>query len=365
MRHCVLGEWERDSGRRKIVVLEEPLTESLADADDHAIHALHLDGAIRALPPAAMADICVSKRARDLLMVLLGAQRRSLLSSQQADPDHRGTHAVVSARALLTVAEHGDDAAIYEHIDAYADNSALLGTFLRALSAAAEETPSRAATARRIWPSVVRHVFALNDSGHKPFGDRHFGDSAVASLIPNPAGKGAYYYPELHGPPIEWWDPHAMLPEVDEWLVAARGRAYCVDHLIRFVGVLAPEDQVRTGFPWVSMLVLAAPSPHRRPFLSAAILADRDTPGRRGRRRLGRLAESRGCPGCRGRCATGALLRLAWLVHRCTGAKLSGAPRSRPDLYSARPTTAAVALISQHTFSPRRSEVLDHQRTRL
>ena len=260
MGHCVLGEWAPDNGRRNVVVLEEPLIESLAGADDHAILALHLDAAIRALAPAAMANICVSTRARDLLMVLLAAQRRSLLSYQQGDPDHRGTHAVVSARALLTVAEHGDDAAIYEHIDDYADNSVLLGTLLSALSAAAEETPSRAATARRIWPSVVRHVFALNDLGRKPFQDRYFEDLALAALIPNASGNGAYFYPELNGPPIKWWDPHGMQSEVETWLVAAAGRAFCVDHLMGFLRVLAPEDQVRTGLPWVSTLVLANPA---------------------------------------------------------------------------------------------------------
>ena len=259
MRHCVLGEWAPGTGRRNIVVLEEPLAESLASADNHAIHALHLDAAIRALGPAAMASICVSTRARELLTALLAAQRRSLLSSQTSDADHGGTHALVSARALLTVAGQGDDAAIYRHIDAYADNSALLGTFLTALSAAAEETPSRAATARRMWPSVVRHVLGLHDSGHNAFKDRRFGDSALASLIPKAAAKMAYLYPELNGPAIEWWDPRGMQPEVEAWLVAAQGRAYCIDHLIRFLHVLAPEDQVRTGFPWVSMLVLSAP----------------------------------------------------------------------------------------------------------
>ena len=54
----------------------------------------------------------------------------------------RGSHALVSARALLTLARDADDAVIYEHIDAYADNSALLGNLLRALSAAAEEAPT-------------------------------------------------------------------------------------------------------------------------------------------------------------------------------------------------------------------------------
>ncbi|MCA1695316.1 MAG: hypothetical protein LC749_11595 [Actinobacteria bacterium] len=53
-----------------------------------------------------MANICVSARACDLLMVLLGAQRRALIG-YESDMDDRGTHALVSARALLTLAASG------------------------------------------------------------------------------------------------------------------------------------------------------------------------------------------------------------------------------------------------------------------
>ena len=100
--------------------------------------------------------------------MLLAAHRRSLLAYEH-DMDHRGTHALIAARALLTIAADGDDAPIYEHIDAYADNPALLSNFLRALSAAAEESPDRAATAARIWPSIVAHVIGLHETGHTPF----------------------------------------------------------------------------------------------------------------------------------------------------------------------------------------------------
>ena len=141
MRFCVLGVWDPETGRRSVLSLEEPVTESLAGVDADSILVSRLDAAIRALAPAAMADICVSSQARDLLLALLAAQRRSLLAYEHdGDPDSRGSHNLVSARALLTLAKDGDDAAIYEHIDAYADNSDLLGNFLRALSAAAEET---------------------------------------------------------------------------------------------------------------------------------------------------------------------------------------------------------------------------------
>ena len=259
MRDCVLGGWDRDTQQHRVLALKDPVTESLASIADRSILAYRLDAAIRALAPAAMADICVSTQARDLLLTLLAAQQRSLLSHERDDTDYRGSRTLVSARALLTLAEHGDDTAIYEHIDSYADNPALLGNLLRALSAAAEESPDRATTARRIWSSVVRHVLELNESEHTPFRVGFHGDIALAALMPNAAGEGPYFYQEVHHDPIAWWEPIEMQPEVEAWLLVAAGRAYCVDQLISFLRVLTPEAQVRTGLPWVEALVLANP----------------------------------------------------------------------------------------------------------
>ena len=259
MRFCVLGAWDPETGRRSVLELKELLTESLASADDDSILVSRLDSAIRALAPAAMANICVSPQARNLLLALLAAQRRSLLNYEHGDPDDRGSHTLVSARALLTLARDADDAAIYEHIDAYADNSALLGNLLRALSAAAEETPDRAETARRIWPNVIRHVLQLNQSGHTPFGGSVYGDRALASVIPNTTGELPYLYREVGGNPIEWWNPLELESEVEAWLVPAVGNARCVDQLIGFVRALGPDDQIRVGLPWVATIVAADP----------------------------------------------------------------------------------------------------------
>ena len=136
MRDCVFGPWNPDTGRRQLIELADPVDRTLAGTADNEIHFSRLDAAIRALAPAAQAGICVSGRARELLTVLLAAHRRSLLSYDD-DMDHRGTHALIAARALLTIAADGDDAPVHEHIDAYADNPALLLNLLRALSAAA------------------------------------------------------------------------------------------------------------------------------------------------------------------------------------------------------------------------------------
>ena len=208
-----------------------------------------------------MANICISTSALDLLAALLAAQQRSLLGQKRNAMDHSGTNSsLVSARALLTLAQHGEDTAIYSHIDSYADNLALLGNLLRALSAAAEETPERAATARRIWPSIVRHVVDLNDRWHMRNRGDFDGEMALAAIIPNHAYQAQYLYRELQGQPIAWWEPLALRSEVEAWLAIAAGNARCVDQLLGFLNILAPKDQVRVGLLWVSTLVLASPS---------------------------------------------------------------------------------------------------------
>ena len=259
MRDCAVGGWNADTGMRSVIMLDEPLAKSLTNTSDDSIRPSRLDASIRALAPAATANICVSTSASELLTALLAAQRRSLLNYKHNHMGHRRIHSLVSARALLTLAQHSDDTAIYEHINAYSGNSALLGNLLCALSATAEETPDRAATARRIWPSVIRHVLDLHNTGHLPFQETFYGEMALAALIPNAVHETAYLYRELQEKPIMWWEPVALRSEVEAWLATAAGNAKCVDQLIIFLRVLTGEDQARVGLPWVSTLVLANP----------------------------------------------------------------------------------------------------------
>lgn len=258
MRDCGIGEWDPDTGRRRTLLLDDPVEASLAEMPDDAIYISRLDAAIRALAPAAVAHICVSARARAVLDVALTAQRRSLLAYER-DMDQRGTHALVSARAILTLTADGDNAPIFDHIDAFADSATLLGSFLRALSSAAEEATERAATARRVWPEIVTHVLELNASGHTPFNDRYFGDMTLAALLPNTAGEVSYLHRELDGDSIVWWEPLEWREVVERWLPIAAGNPTCVDQLISFLSALPPDDQVRHGLPWVAALVLADP----------------------------------------------------------------------------------------------------------
>jgi hypothetical protein len=100
----------------------------------------------------------------------------------------------------------------------------------------------------------------MNETGHTPFEGRHYGDYALATLLPNTAGEVSYLYRELEGDPIAWWQPVAWEATVETWLSLAEGNATCVDHLIGFIRPLTVENQVRLGLPWVATLVLPNPS---------------------------------------------------------------------------------------------------------
>lgn len=246
MRDCVLGSWNHEKQRRNVLELDDPIDTNLSECADDRIIFARLDASIRALAVAATASTCVSSRARDFLLILLDAQRRALLSNEH-NMDDRGTHTLVSARAVLKLANSGDSKPMFDHIDAYADNPTLLETLLRALSAAAEEDPSLAATARRLWPSVIKHVLALDSTGHDPFGQRHDGSRTLAWLLPNPTHESSYLYQEVADTPIMWWEPEALLAELDTWIRTAAGDAKCVDQFIGMLAPLPPVDQIHLG----------------------------------------------------------------------------------------------------------------------
>jgi hypothetical protein len=255
MRDCMFGGWDHDSGRRHIERVDDPLPESLSAVPGDNLYVARLDAAIRAVGRAATVETCVRERARDLLLDLVGAQRRGLVAHEE-NYDDRGSSALVAARALLGLAATGDDQPLFDHINGLADNATQMGSFLRALAAAAEETQSAAEAAQQIWPEVIGRVLELDRAGHSPFGDRYFGRMSLASLAPMPTADIAFLYRELEGEPIAWTDVEGWKDAIDAWLATATGEAQCVDSLIGLLRTAPESVQARLGVPWVSALVL-------------------------------------------------------------------------------------------------------------
>jgi hypothetical protein len=277
MRDSAFGGWDVGAQRRRVERLADPVVETLAQVADDSIYVARLDAAIRATGAAAAAATCVQDRARELLLTLLAAQRRGLLAHEHHF-DERGSHALVAARALLELAGVGDDAPLHEHIAAYADDGTALGSLLRALAAAAEETAAAARAGRRVWPAVMTQVLELDRSGHHPFNDNYFGKAALAALVPSPTYYMSFMYWEAEDPPMAWTDPVAWEPQIDAWLPVAAGEPQCVDAMISLVRNLPAERQVTFGLPRVATLVQGdVEAASRRSYLLAEWLTEMRT----------------------------------------------------------------------------------------
>ena len=106
MRDCVSAA-EPDTGRRQLIELADPVDRNARGHRGQRNPLLPPGRGDPALALLLRPAFCVSGRARELLTVLLAAHRRSLLSYDD-DMDDRGTHALIAARALLTIAADGD-----------------------------------------------------------------------------------------------------------------------------------------------------------------------------------------------------------------------------------------------------------------
>ncbi|WP_280343159.1 ATP-binding protein [Nocardia neocaledoniensis] len=262
MRNCIFGDWDIDGQKRPIVALADPVEESLATVNGNDILPSRLDAAIRALASAATRQHCVSEKATTLLKVVVEAHRRSLQAQQRSERldlavDERGSHALIVARALLTLAAHGSNQSLIEHIAGYREDPILLSAFLSALSAAAEESPNLAAAAHKMWPDLVTNI--LRQLTGESSCSRLHHDSLLESLLPNAAGEYNYLYPEIDDVPIVWWTPKSWHRMIEQWLPHAHGRPGCLETLIRFLAFLEPADRANIGIPWLSEIVMADP----------------------------------------------------------------------------------------------------------
>jgi hypothetical protein len=314
---------------------------------DDAIYVSRLDPAIRTLAVGATSGSCVSDSARKILLAFLEAHRRGLLAHD--DMDDRGSHALVAARALLTLATSSDDIPLEEHVAANADNGGLLSSSLHALSAAAEERHVLATAAKRVWPQIISSVLELHRAGRAAFNDRHYGETALSALMPSPIPDWTYLQREVESTPIEWVDGIAWQSTIDAWVTHAAGLPECVDSLIGLLQSMEPRDQADIGLRWVDSLASAdAEACARRSWLLPTWLIDI----RSDRRECGAssdLADTcghtcrRGCEPSGGLFRVRRSLKAAAVSGRCGGAVYP------PAGASARPTAQVARLVTRQS----------------
>lgn len=253
-RDCVLGPWDNDLQQRTIAQLDPPMVSSLAAIDGDRIIVRRLSAAIRAYGSAAISGACCRQHAQEALDILLAAHRRGMLAHEHGY-HHSDSDSLIAARAALWQATDGRDRPLFDHVEAYLGDSRMLAEALRAINAAAEEQPEAAAEARRLWPSLMDLVLDVGADSPGVFTDRHWGDYALAELVPNPAYAWGYLTLELAGEPERWRDLLAWSSQVDRWLSVAAGNRKSIDALVIAVRELELADQVDTGLKWIEQIV--------------------------------------------------------------------------------------------------------------
>ena len=253
-RDCILGPWNRDLQRRIVAQLQPPIIASLEAIDANCIIVRRLSAALRACGSAAISGACCKQEAQEALDVLLAAHRRGMLAHEHGY-HHSDSDSLIAARAALWQAADDRERPLLDHIQAYLIDSRMLAQALKAINAAAEERADAAAAAQRLWPKLMDLALGVGASNAANFEDRHWGEFALAALVPNPAYAWGYLTLEFAGEPEQWRDLIAWSPQVDQWLSVAVGDRRSIDALVTAVGELEIADQLDTGLKWIERIV--------------------------------------------------------------------------------------------------------------
>ena len=282
--------WRRRRPRRQTPIheltqLDGPTLKALASAPTNSFVLPLLNPGLRALGGEARNPTCVHSQAADLFDATLEAHRRARKTIDIGAPTNRWD-ALFASRAVLAWASAGDQTALWKQIEGLADHIDSLHECLKALAAAAEETPEAATTASEIWPKVIREgIRIVTEVDHYDSHHDHRQEPAkiFSALMPAAMPDFLYMYREMAGDgPVTWIDLEAWKPEIELWIstatqridgasaafgqtqdaslpsFSAGGLFGTIDALIGTLSVLPIAEQAETGIHWVEQLAQSA-----------------------------------------------------------------------------------------------------------
>lgn len=257
-RSAEIGPWD-ENGARQPAPIAGDVVARLKELPSDAVYIGVLDAAIRGLGAATATNHCCTAEASALLATFLDVQVQAMVGHEERGwtADHRGSHTLVAARALLQgYAKSGDPAPVLAYLDFLRDDAGIMSNFLHGLAAAGAENEHLADAARRLWPTVLRHGLTYQRDGKSPYKDHSWGDWAAAALLPDPLPWTSGLYNELAGAPIDWVRAEDLVDLVDDWLPLGRGESKGVDALIRILRRLPLNVQATCGVEWIAHLCI-------------------------------------------------------------------------------------------------------------
>jgi hypothetical protein len=259
LRDCQLGPWNQQRQRRDVQPLDGPPAETLRTVATDRLLVNRLTGPLVASADAARSGCCVAERAQRLLEALLEAHRRG--AAHWATAGYWGSHNHQDhrrvAHVLLASAARGNGGPLAEHVRAFAGNAPALRQLLDDLSLLCTYDADLRQGLAAVWPAVMQVTLDAIDAGADPRQDNHWGDWAVASLIPHPGLDTGDRNPDatLEAANRDWIDPRALDGLIARWLPIARGYPRAVDALLGLVGTAPLPWQAATGLRWVDELI--------------------------------------------------------------------------------------------------------------
>jgi hypothetical protein len=255
-REVALGPWELPAGHRGRRQLDGPLPAALAGCPAGSLMLDLLAPPLVAALGGAASGSCVATTARELRDSLLSAYTRTAVLWGEEGYDHRDEDQYAVAEALLAAAgkEPGLPPAAAAGL---ADQAQALAEALHAMTVAATYSPGARASLRAAWPAVMTAVLDAADVGAAGLADRHWGERAIAAMIPSPS-------PVNWDPRIDsaisaardgWPAPSELSGQIARLLPRAAGYWHAADQLVGLLRTVPLAEQARTGLPWVHQVI--------------------------------------------------------------------------------------------------------------
>lgn len=255
-RYVVLVTREFPTGRRGQRQLDGPLVSALTGCPAGDLMLDLLAPPLIAACDATRDSNCIAPVARDIRDRLLDAYTRTAVLWSEKGYDHRAEYQYAVAEALLHAAA-AEPRVLTTFIADLAGQARALSEALRAMTVAATYSASARAALRRIWPTVMTTVLDAVDAGARGFSDRHWGEYAIAEMIPSPSPTSSDTDPDatISAARDGWPTPPELNSQIERMLPHAAGFWHVADNLIGLMKTMPLAEQARTGLPWVHQIM--------------------------------------------------------------------------------------------------------------
>ena len=255
-RHVALGPLEFPAGRRGHRHLDGPLASALAGCPAGDLMLDQLAPPLIAACAATGSGSCIAPVAREIRDSLLDAYTRTAVLWGEEGYDHRDEDQYAVAEALLTAAA-AEPELLTTFIADLADQARALSETLRAMTMAATYSASARAALRSTWAAIMTAVLDAVDAGARGFSDHHWGDYALAEMIPSPSPTSGDTDPDatISAARDGWPTPPELTKQIERLLPQAAGYWHAADNLIGLLKTMPVADQARIGLPWVHQII--------------------------------------------------------------------------------------------------------------